>query len=101
LKLTYAVGITAGLPPLNGFCFPAHIGGVAAGEPTFFDAVFGPPVTPTPNGWMEFPGFTFPLVGRYYGYLYDTNGNGALDFPQEPYLIYDSQTGTVIVHIPP
>jgi prepilin-type N-terminal cleavage/methylation domain-containing protein len=100
-RLAYVTGDTIGLPPdSNGNGAPDHLGDTTSGEPTLFDAVLDPPLVPQARGWKQFPGVPVPWLGRYYLYIYDTNGNNTLDFPDEGYFYYDAQTGTVTTHAP-
>jgi prepilin-type N-terminal cleavage/methylation domain-containing protein len=99
VKLAYATGETAGLPPDNGFGAPDHLGDTALGETLLWDAILDPPYAREAKGWKPRPGFPFPTAGRFYTYIYDLDGDNILD-ASEAYITYDNQTGTLTTFLP-
>lgn len=100
MHIQYVTGATAGLPPDgNGDNYPDHLGDVAPGEPTLFDAILDPPIAPETEGWKQ--ALPFPAGGgQFCNYLYDTNGNGSYDVG-EGLISYDTTTGALSSIIPP
>jgi len=98
VRLALATGQTVSLPDTDQNGHPDHLGDTGPGEATLFDGLLDPPLIPEANGWKQNP--MFPWNSNY-GYFYDTNGNGALDLPEEGYLNYVSTTGVLASYLPP
>ena len=101
LRIKYATGATAGLPPDgNGDNYPDHLGDTALGESLLWDAILDPPFPAETRGWKTRPGFPFPTAGRFYTYIYDRDGDTMLD-ADEAYMTYDNLTDSLTTFLPP
>ncbi len=94
VHMRYVLGDTAGLPPdVNGDDYPDHLGDVAPGEPTLFDAILDPPIPHNDNGWKQDD--LVPFGGPLYVWVYDLSGSMGMSSPGEGTIVYDSPTGNL------
>ncbi len=100
----YALGEGASLPPdANDDGFPDHLGETSKDVDTLFSGVLDLPIRNAHDeaGWKPHPTLAFPFSGNIYVYIYDTDGDNALDLEVDGYVLYWGATGRLVTWVPP